>query len=79
MGRAHRRFPSLGAVSLVVVGCLTVVDPLVAVVLGTTMLGEGAGASTGGVIGLVGLAALAVSAALLLARSHPAAQPVGRA
>jgi hypothetical protein len=63
----------------VVVGCLTVVDPLVAVVLGTTMLGEGAGASTGGVIGLVGLAALAVSAALLLARSHPAAQPVGRA
>jgi hypothetical protein len=59
----------------VVVGCLTVVDPLVAVVLGTTMLGEGAGASTAGVLGLVGLAALAVSAALVLAGRHPAAQP----
>jgi hypothetical protein len=63
----------------VVVGCLTVVDPLVAVVLGTTMLGEGAGASAGGVVGLVGLAALALSAALVLARRHPAAQPLGRA
>jgi hypothetical protein len=62
----------------VVVGCLTVVDPLVAVVLGTTMLGEGAGASPGGIAGLVALAALAVSAALVRAGRHPAAQPVAR-
>jgi hypothetical protein len=57
----------------VVVGCLTVVDPLVAVVLGVTMLGEGTAASTGAVLGLAGLAAVALSAALLLARHHPAA------
>jgi hypothetical protein len=61
----------------VVVGCLTVVDPLVAVLLGVTMLGEGAGASTGAVLGMVGLAAVAVSAALLLARHHPAADRAG--
>jgi hypothetical protein len=59
----------------VVVGCLTVIDPLVAVVLGITMLGEGGTASSATVLGLIGFAALALSAAILLASRHPAAQP----
>lgn len=63
----------------VVVGCLTVIDPLVAVVLGITMLGEGGTASSGTVLGLIGLAVLALSAAVLLASRHPAAQPATRA
>jgi hypothetical protein len=58
----------------VVVGCLTVIDPLVAVVLGITMLGEGAGTTVATVSGLIGLAALGLSAALVLARRHPEAQ-----
>jgi hypothetical protein len=63
----------------VVVGCLTVIDPLIAVGLGVTMLGEGGSASAGAVLGLVGLAAVALSAAVLLARHYPAAVPVLRA
>lgn len=59
----------------VVLGCLTVIDPMVAVVLGITMLGEGGSTSTGVVAGLVGFAVLALSAAVLLAQRHPAAQP----
>ena len=55
----------------VVVGCLTVIDPLVAVVLGISMLGEGGATTVGIAAGLVGLAALGLGAALLLARSHP--------
>jgi len=58
----------------VVVGCLTVIDPLVAVGLGMTMLGEGAGTTFGISCGLVGFAALGLGAALLLARRHPEAQ-----
>jgi len=58
----------------VVVGCLTVIDPLVAVVLGITMLGEGGATTVGIAAGLVGLAALGLGAALLLARSHPEAR-----
>lgn len=56
----------------VVVGCLTVIDPLVAVTLGATMLGEGAATSAGPVLALAGLAVLALSAAVFLARHHPA-------
>lgn len=63
----------------VVVGCMTVIDPLVAVVLGITMLGEGGTASSGTVLGLLGFAVLALSAAVLLASRHPAAQPGARA
>jgi hypothetical protein len=58
----------------VVVGCLTVIDPLVAVVLGIAMLGEGAATTLGIAGGLVGFALLGLGAALLLARRHPEAQ-----
>jgi hypothetical protein len=59
----------------VVVGCLTVIDPLVAVGLGITMLGEGGATSTGAVLGLLALAGVALSAALVLAQRHPAVHP----
>lgn len=58
----------------VVVGCLTVLDPLVAVVLGVTMLGEGGSTSPGAVAGLVGFAVLGLGAVLVLARHHPEAR-----
>ena len=58
----------------VVVGCLTVIDPLVAVGLGITMLGEGTGKTVGTAWGLIGFAALGLGAALVLARRHPDAQ-----
>jgi hypothetical protein len=58
----------------VVVGCLTVIDPIVAVGLGITMLGEGAGTALGTDAGLVAFAALGLGAALVLARRHPDAQ-----
>jgi hypothetical protein len=54
---------------------MTVIDPLVAVALGITMLGEGAASSAAAVLGLVGFAVVAVSAALLLAQRHPAVRP----
>jgi hypothetical protein len=56
----------------VVVGCLTVIDPLVAVGLGITMLSEGTGTTLATVGGLVAFAILDLGAALLLARHHPA-------
>jgi hypothetical protein len=59
----------------VVVGCMTVVDPLVAVGLGITMLGEGKASSVGAVVGLVAIAVVALAAALLLAQRHPAVHP----
>ncbi len=55
----------------VVVGCMTVIDPLVAVTLGITMLGEGGSSAPGSVAGMLGCAALGLGAALLLARHHP--------
>jgi hypothetical protein len=55
----------------VVVGCTTVVDPLVAVGLGATMLGEGTATAANAAIGLVVLAAVALGAALVLAERHP--------
>ncbi len=60
----------------VVVGCTTVVDPLVAVGLGVTMLGEGSGATPVEVGGLLGCAALALGSAAVLARRHPQVHPV---
>ena len=59
----------------VVVGCLTVIDPLVAVGLGIVMLGEGAGMSAATAGGLLGFAALGLGAALVLARRHPNVRP----
>jgi hypothetical protein len=58
----------------VVVGCLTVIDPLVAVGLGITMLGEGTGTTLATAGGLVAFAVLGLGAALLLARHHPDAE-----
>lgn len=55
----------------VVVGCTTVVDPLVAVGLGITMLGEGTATAADAAIGLVALAAVALGAAAVLAERHP--------
>lgn len=55
----------------VVVGCLTVIDPLVAVGLGIAMLGEGTGTSPATALGLSGFALAALGAALLLAKRHP--------
>ncbi|MGW2094019.1 DMT family transporter [Promicromonospora sukumoe] len=55
----------------VVVACLTVVDPIVAVLLGAVLLGEGSGTPVGTWF-LLGGAALAASAGVLvLARLHP--------
>ncbi|MFI2489785.1 hypothetical protein ACH47X_22935 [Promicromonospora kroppenstedtii] len=55
----------------VVVACLTVVDPIVAVLLGAVLLGEGADTSVGTWF-LLGAAALAAAAGVLvLARLHP--------
>lgn len=55
----------------VVVGCLTVVDPLVAVGLGITMLGEGTDTTLATAGGLITFALLGLGAALVLARHHP--------
>lgn len=62
----------------VVLACLTVVDPVVAVVLGLVLLGEGSGLAAGTVVGmsLAGLAA--AGGALTLARRHPDARPATR-
>ncbi len=69
-GWAVQQAHASGAPS-VVVGCLTVLDPLVAVVLGVTMLGEGGTTSPGAVAGLIGFAVLGFGAVLVLARHHP--------
>lgn len=59
----------------VVVACLTVVDPIVAVLLGVLLLGEGA-ATAGGTAALLALAALVAAAGVLgLARHVPQADP----
>ena len=59
----------------VVVGCTTVIDPLVAVGLAITMLGESTARSAGAVLGLIALAVLGLAAALALARRHPQVHP----
>ncbi|HEY0815820.1 MAG TPA: hypothetical protein VGE11_21305 [Pseudonocardia sp.] len=58
----------------VVVGCMTVIDPLVAVVLGIMILGEGSGTTLATAGGLIAFALLGLGAALLLARHHPDAE-----
>jgi hypothetical protein len=63
-------------VSAVVVCCTTVVDPLVAVGLGITMLGEATATAGSAAIGLVTLATVALGAAGALARQYPADVPV---
>lgn len=55
----------------VVIGCTTVIDPLVAVTLGITMLGEGTTDSTRAILGLIALATTGLAAALALARRYP--------
>ncbi len=62
----------------VVVGCLTVIDPLVAVGLGIAMLGEGTGTTLATAGGLIAFALLGLGAALLLARRHPDAEHARR-
>ncbi|HEY8373859.1 MAG TPA: hypothetical protein VIL00_14050 [Pseudonocardiaceae bacterium] len=59
----------------VVVACLTVVDPLVAVATGVVLLGEASGASPLAVTAAVGCAALAAAGVIALARSHPRPSP----
>ncbi|WP_103383166.1 hypothetical protein [Pseudonocardia dioxanivorans] len=54
-----------------VVACLTVVDPVVAVVLGVVLLGEGAATATGTALGMAGCAVAAATGVLALARHHP--------
>lgn len=55
----------------VVVACLTVVDPIVAVLLGAVLLGEGADTSVGTWFLLGGAALAAAAGVLVLARLHP--------
>ena len=59
-----------GSADLVVAG-LTVIDPLVAVGIGVTVLHEAAGAPPVAIAGFVLAAVLAVSGVILLARHHP--------
>lgn len=55
----------------VVIACLTVVDPIVAVVLGTVLLGEGAATPARTWLLLVAAAAVATAGVVALARHHP--------
>jgi drug/metabolite transporter (DMT)-like permease len=61
----------------VVVACLTVVDPIVAVLLGVVLLGEGAATSPHTWLLLIGAAATATTGVVALASHHPDA--AGRA
>jgi hypothetical protein len=55
----------------VVIACLTVVDPIVAVLLGAVLLGEGAATPAGIWLLLVSAAAAATAGVVALARHHP--------
>lgn len=55
----------------VVVACLTVVDPIVAVLLGIVLLGEGAHTPTGSWLLLVTAGLVATGGVVALARHHP--------
>lgn len=57
----------------VVIGCLTVVDPMVAVLLGFGVLGEGRSLGIGIAVSMVGCAVLAALGVIGLARFHPEA------
>lgn len=55
----------------VVLACLTVIDPMIAVLVGLMLLGEGAGLGAGALAGMVLLGLLAMAGVCLLARLHP--------
>ncbi len=55
----------------VVIACLTVVDPIVAVLLGAVLLGEGAATPAGTWLLLVTAATAATAGVIALARHHP--------
>jgi drug/metabolite transporter (DMT)-like permease len=55
----------------VVVACLTVVDPIVAVLLGVVLLGEGAQTPTGTWVLLITAGLVAAAGVVALARHHP--------
>lgn len=61
---------SSGPPDLVIAG-LTVVDPIVAIVIGLAVLGEAANAPWGAYVGFAAAGALAVVGVFLLARFHP--------
>lgn len=61
----------------VVVACLTVVDPIVAVLLGVVLLGEGAATPPGNWAMLFGAAVTATAGVVSLARHHPDAEGRG--
>lgn len=58
----------------VVIACLTVVDPIVAVLLGIVLLGEAPATPGGGAVVLVACAAVAAAGVVSLARYHPDAR-----
>ncbi|WP_157083884.1 hypothetical protein [Millisia brevis] len=62
----------------IVIGALAVIDPIVAIILGALLLGEGAGTTPSATVILCGGAILAVGGVLLLARHHPDAAVVDR-
>jgi hypothetical protein len=55
----------------VVIACLTVVDPIVAVLLGAVLLGEGAATPADTWVLLAGAAMTATAGVIALARHHP--------
>lgn len=62
----------------IVIGALAVIDPIVAIVLGALLLGEGAGTTPSTAV-ILGVGAIsAVGGVLLLARHHPDATVVDR-
>lgn len=58
----------------VVIACLTVVDPMVAVLIGFTVLGEGAALGTGVRTAMAVCGLLAAVSVVVLARDHPEAR-----
>lgn len=60
----------------VVTACGTVVDPVVAVLLGITVLAEGVPAGPGHVVGMILSALVAASGVVILARFHPDSEAV---
>jgi drug/metabolite transporter (DMT)-like permease len=59
----------------VVLACLTVIDPMVAVLIGLVLLGEGAHISGLALTGMISCGVAAVGGVIALARSHPSAAP----
>lgn len=55
----------------IVVGCMTVVDPLVAVIFGITVLGEGRNINALTAVGMAAMAVLASAGVFLLSKYHP--------